>query len=366
MAAHDGHRFAVWLALLSVAAAGCVAVVGLAERRVDVSAPTRRILGALLIVVCVASLLAVFGRYGSPVSLARKGWSAFKAPPPHAVNLNRRLLSFSGNGRYELWRLAWDDARKHPWLGSGAGTYERYFLQHEPSGIGRVRDAHGLYIETLAELGPVGLAILLATLLVPLAVAVRARRDRLVAAAVGAYTVFVVHALVDWDWELPAVTLVGLLCACAILIGARAAEDTRGISTPARAIAIAATVLIAAFAAIGLVGNSALKSSSDARQDGDWARASRDAQKAHSWQPWSEDPWLALGETQLAVGDASGARTSFRKATALDDGNWRAWYDLARASTGAARRRAVGRAAQLYPKADLPALLSAQGKAAGP
>ncbi|HYT50946.1 MAG TPA: hypothetical protein VEL10_01935 [Gaiellaceae bacterium] len=43
----------------------------------------------------------------------------------------------------------------------------------------KVRDAHSLYVETLAELGPIGLALLSAALVVPLVAAVRARRHPL-------------------------------------------------------------------------------------------------------------------------------------------------------------------------------------------
>ena len=83
--------------------------------------------------------------------------------------------------------------------------------------------------------------------------------------------VFLVHALVDWDWELPAVTLVGLLCGCALVVAGRTGLKTRGLAPPVRTVAVGAIVLLGAFAAIGLVGNSALKASGDARQSL-WAR----------------------------------------------------------------------------------------------
>src|SRR5205814_3046095 len=124
-----------------------------------------------------------------------RGYDAFKAPPPHqVVNLNRRLLSFSGNGRADLWRLAWDEAQAHPLLGAGSGTYERFFLAHQPADESRVRDAHGLYIETLAELGPIGLSLLLGALLLPLALVGRSRGHPLVPVAAGAYVAYLVHA----------------------------------------------------------------------------------------------------------------------------------------------------------------------------
>jgi O-antigen ligase len=313
------------------------------------------VFGAIVVVVAAALVGGVLLRYGGPVAISKRAYAAFKAPPPHATNLNRRLLSFSGNGRADLWRLAWDDARRHPWLGSGPGTYERYFLAHEPKGIGRVRDAHGLYIETLAELGPVGLGLLAIALVIPLGAVRAARNHPLVPAAAGAYVAFLVHAAVDWDWELPAVTLAGLTCASAILVAARAASDARPLSVAMRWGAVVVVVGLAAFAAIGLVGNSALAASSSARKSADWAAAAKDARSAHRWMPWSPQPWSALGLAQLGAGLVPEARASFANAVSLDRGDWNLWYELARASSGRARSAALRHALMLFPRSGLTA-----------
>src|SRR5436305_1855043 len=71
-----------------------------------------------------------------------------------------------------------------------------------------------------------GLVLLLIALLTPLVAAVRARHRPTTAIAAGAYVAFLVHAGVDWDWELTAVTLTGLLCGVALLIAARRDENT--------------------------------------------------------------------------------------------------------------------------------------------
>jgi hypothetical protein len=149
-AADDGHRLAVILAFLLDGNGATAAGLAYVARRVDVPAAVQRAFAIAVVLVVAVIAAAAFSRYGDPVTLANKAYKSFKAPPPHAAgNLNQRLLSFSGNGRADLWRLAWDDARRHVVLGSGAGTYERFFLAHQPSDVGRVRDAHGLYIETL-------------------------------------------------------------------------------------------------------------------------------------------------------------------------------------------------------------------------
>src|SRR4029079_5302953 len=122
-------------------------VFALVESRTEPPPFVRRAFAFGVVLVVVAGFATIFARYGAPTTLVQKGYHAFKAPPPHVQgNLNKRLLSFSGNGRADLWRCAWAAARPHPLSGAGAGTYERFFLAHQPAGIGRVRDAHGLYI----------------------------------------------------------------------------------------------------------------------------------------------------------------------------------------------------------------------------
>jgi hypothetical protein len=353
-AVHDGHRLALLLLLLAAANATVAVAFAFAERRLEPAEGARRAFAVAIALVVVSGLAGVFVRYGGPTTLAQKGYRAFKAPPPHVQgNLNKRLLSFSGNGRAELWRLAWDDARKHTVTGAGAGTYERYFLAHGSAELGRVRDAHGLYIETLAELGPLGLILLLGALVLPLTVLRVARRHPLVPGAAGAYVAYLVHTGVDWDWELPAVTLTGLLCGAAILIAGRPSFRSPPLAARARWTGVVVVVVAAGFAAVGLVGNTALSRSDAARQNRDWARAAGDARRAKMWMPWSPRPWEALGRAELGAGLLPAARASFRKAVSMDSGDWELWYRLAGATNGHERSHALQQAARLFPWAQL-------------
>jgi len=325
-----------------------------AARRVDVSPILRRFFAVAVALAFAVTAIAMFNRYGDPVTLGQRAYTSFKeSPPREGSDLNRRLLSFSGNGRADLWRLAWDDAQAHPTLGSGPGTYERFFLAHQPADVSRVRDAHGLYIETLAEVGPLGLALLVMVLLMPLAGLRLARQHPLVPPAAGAYVTYLVHTGVDWDWELPAVTLAGLLCGTSILLFGRRWTRPRPLSPPTRLVGAGAAVAAAGFAAIALLGNSALSRSETARAQGEPARAASNARRARSLMPWTPKPWEALGRAQLAAGLLPEARRSFRKAISMDGGDWRLWYDLAGATTGPAQRRALRRAVLLYPRSGL-------------
>jgi O-antigen ligase len=351
-AVHDGHRLALLLLALAGLNAAIAVAFALTERRVQPGPRTRRVFAVSLALVLAAALISVFARYGGPVSLAEKGYRAFKAPPSAGVvDLNRRLLSFSGNGREELWRLAWEDAKEYRLLGAGSGTYERYFLAHQPAGVSRVRDAHSLYIETLAELGPFGLALLLAALLLPLSLLAPARGHPLIPGAVGGYVAYLIHTGVDWDWELPAVTLAGLFCGTAILLAGRSTRPSFSLAPSVRWTAVVLIVVVCAGAAVGLAGNTALSRSDSARRQQDWVDAAEKAHLARSWMPWSPAPWEALGRAQLGAGRIRAARLSFRKAISFDQTDWELWYYLASASTGDARRSALRQAARLFPRA---------------
>jgi O-antigen ligase len=147
----------------------------------------------------------------------------------------------TGGDRPAYWRAALGDARSAPLLGSGAGTFAAYWNEHRT--IDRnVQDAHSLYLETLAELGPVGLGLLAGTLVVPLAAAFRSRLDPHTAGAAAAFAAFAVHAGVDWDWEMPAVTVAALACAASLLAVARREPIARA-SARAEAAALALALL---------------------------------------------------------------------------------------------------------------------------
>ncbi len=135
--------------------------------------------------------------------LALSAWTAVSAP-----------ASLEARGDY--WHAAWRAALAHPLLGGGAGTFDLAWAQWgDLARWGGALDAHSLYLESLAELGAVGLLLVLAALVPPVVAAVTAPRTVVRAAALGGATTFLLHAGLDWDWEMPAVTVAGLACLAA-------------------------------------------------------------------------------------------------------------------------------------------------------
>jgi O-antigen ligase len=319
-------------------------VVGLAVHPRLAGRP-RRVGAVVLAAVVAVAFVAALVHDGGPRGLGERLRDAVAAPVAARGVGNASLLSASANGRSDYWRAAWDESREHPWLGSGAGTFEVFWNRDRPTIYG-ARDAHSLYLETLAELGPLGLLLLAGTLAVPLVAFRSARREPLAAAVLAAYVAFLVHAAVDWDWELPVVTLAGLLCGAG-LVAAAGAGRRRPLPAWTRWVALGGAGVLAAFALVGHVGNVAIDGSVDAAARGDFPAAERSADRAVRWNPWSAEARRLQGEAQLAQGHAAVARRSFRAGLARDEHSWRLWYDLALASRGSARADALAEALRL-------------------
>ncbi|TML65650.1 MAG: hypothetical protein E6G14_16150 [Actinobacteria bacterium] len=253
-ASPDGHRLALLLAFLSICAIAATVVLSSLAKRLKPQRTARMVLGIAIIGAVVGLLLGIFARYGSPSTLARRAYDSFSAPAPAIpTNLNKRLFVLSGGQRVPQWKVAWHDVKAHPWLGSGAGSYHAYWLQRRPIAA-PVLDAHSLYLETLAEMGPVGLALVVGALLMPIIAAVRTRHRSLVAPAFGTYCAYLLHAGVDWDWEMLAVTAVAVLVGAALL-GVARPDDARPLSITARGALVIACAGASAFAFVGLLPN---------------------------------------------------------------------------------------------------------------
>ncbi|MGO9882383.1 MAG: O-antigen ligase family protein [Solirubrobacteraceae bacterium] len=128
-----------------------------------------------------------------------------------------RLTTLQSN-RYAYWKVAWRAFEAEPIRGVGGGGWAIYWLRYRPFNAG-AQDAHSLYIQTAAELGLIGLALLAATFTGVVVAARRAlaRAPALAAGPAAALVVWAAHVAVDWDWEMPAVTLLAIVLAGGLL-----------------------------------------------------------------------------------------------------------------------------------------------------
>jgi hypothetical protein len=311
-------------------AAGVAVFVALSERR--------------RLVAVAAAALALVGL----VSLALL--ARFPETAPRATSLRADLFTLAGHDRGRYWAAALDSFADHPLLGSGAGTFSRMWLRYRDANLG-VLDAHNLYLEVLSELGPVGLALLCLALAIPLVAAVRSRHAPLVPAAAAAYCTFIVHAGVDWDWEMPVVTLSAVLIGGFLVVSMPSVRHTLG--SAERTAAFGVALCIAAIAFVGLVANSALTAATVALDDGRPADAASDASRADHWALWSAEPSRLLAQALVARGELRQGRAALAEALREDPGDVRSWRLLAQ-YWPQKRRGAYAAVARLDPRGPPP------------
>jgi O-antigen ligase len=294
--------------------------------------------------------VVVFGvvRSGGLGATASRAYRSFTGPAPASAEQRRTLLSVSSAGRAEYWQVAWRDFRHHSAVGSGAGTFAIAWDRDRHT-VYDVLDAHSLYVEVLGELGVIGVILVVLALALPLVALRRVRTQPLVATGAGAYAAFLLHAGLDWDWEVPAVTLAGLFCGCALLVAAR--RGAIELSLGVRAAALAATALVAAFVTFTYAGNVELARATRAYEAGRYPIAVDHARRAARILRWSADPWHLRGDAELSAEQRTSAHESYRRARDLDPNDWRLWYDVGITARGEERRVALARAAALNPLA---------------
>jgi len=147
--------------------------------------------------------------------LLDRQWDDFMRPGGFTAVGSARLTTTRGT-RSDVYRVAIDGFEAHPLRGEGSGAFE-YRWMRDREVTEKVRDAHSLYLETASELGLVGLCFLLVFIgsLVWAAVRSRLRPGGLgrsaSAAVAAACAVWAVHAAVDWDWQMTALTGTALM-----------------------------------------------------------------------------------------------------------------------------------------------------------
>jgi tetratricopeptide (TPR) repeat protein len=227
-----------------------------------------------------------------------------------------------------------------------------------------------MYLQTLGELGIVGLALLATVLGAGFVAGARALRgsddqaQMTVAALLAALSAFTVALTFDWIWQLPAVAVVGVV-ALALLCtdGTRAAEppaSRRRWATDARPWEAAlAVVSVAAVVALVLPLLSQLKVSASRQHaaEGELASAVQDARRARAITPWNATPYVQVALVAEQGENLAAARAWIYEATRRDSSDWRLWVTAARIEAESGRveqaRRNLARARVLNPRLPL-------------
>jgi hypothetical protein len=288
----------------------------------------------VLLTISLAVLLAVALAIHVPGKIDHL-WRDFKNPKSSSVvsGPTGHLSSTSGEGRYQYWVAGVDATSTRVLIGSGPGTYQLLWLPRAPF-FSYVTNAHSLYVETYAELGLVGLVLLVAFFVVGIGCALRivvqrtgAERTR-GAAITAALCAFAVFAAFDWIWQLPVLPACVLLLLAAVLAPLR-----RSARLPRRAFSIPLVVVgIAALIAISypLATSNAIASSQAAFNAGDHLAALKDARNAVSIEPDSAVAQIQLALVLESYHDYPAAVSAADDAVAVESQNWSNWLTLSR------------------------------------
>jgi O-antigen ligase len=344
----QGHRLAIVVGALVLASALLGAIARLVANRVDARPRVRRAVDAALAAAAVGAGVVVFAVVGGPREALADLRERFDSDPIVVPDLNARLFTVSGNGRQQSIRVAWEVGKERPVAGHGAGSFEYLWYEERPTEL-VIRDAHSLYAEMFAELGIVGLALLLGVLVVPMVAAIRARRVRGVPAATAAFVTWAAASALDWHWEMVGLTLTAFLAGgVALLAGERALP--RPLTGGFRGALVVSAVGLTLFAVVSLVGNQALFAGREAFARGEWARAAEHGRRADSILRWSTEPELVIGDAAARAGEREAALEQYREAVRADERQWIFWLRLAQGTTGRERREALQRLRELNPR----------------
>jgi tetratricopeptide (TPR) repeat protein len=208
--------------------------------------------GAAVVIGVLALAVSSRGLTGT-VSHA---WHSFTTAREASVTNPNRLLSADSANRWVWWKEAANAFGDRPIGGWGAGSFGVVHLLYRRNGLS-VQQPHSVPLQFLAETGIVGAILAIGAfallLTVGFKVAARARSGRsklLASALLGAVVIYAVHAVYDWDWDIPAVTLPALVI-LGVLAGTAGRERQQlDVAGPGlRMLAIAPTTLcLCAFA----------------------------------------------------------------------------------------------------------------------
>lgn len=345
---------------------------------------------AALLVVGLGGVAGFAIAVGDPVDWAEKRADEFRAGTPDFEDESTRFTFDLGTDRYDLWRVAVEDARADPLRGTGGGGFQYTYLRERESRYQTARDAHSIQLEVLGELGVPGLLLLLVAVSAAVVTALRSRRlggegAALVAVSLAVFAYWLAHASIDWFWPYPAITAPVIA-----LLGSASAGGMMTMTEAGTATSASARLSrddgqsprpswIRAFVAVGAVSlaisaippflSQRYLNSAYAGWKTNLTRAYDDLDSARSLNPLAVDPWLAEGAIAAAAEDRARAMAAFRKAVAKRPEEWTSHYFLAELLADdrpRLARRELDRARRLNPNSPEIEELDGRLRASGP
>ncbi|HEY2327048.1 MAG TPA: O-antigen ligase family protein [Gaiellaceae bacterium] len=308
---HDGLIFG---AVLVVCGAGAAWLARLPRPRG--SQFLRRVL-LVLAGILVAALIA------GAVVKGGDAWRSFTSSDE--VGNSGPRFSASSNLRWVWWKQAWDGLEHHVLAGTGAGSFHVTNLRYRTSYLDVTSEPHDVPLQFLTEAGVIGFVLFAASLVLLLRGSLRRRGHELALALF--LPAFLVHGLVDIDWDFVAVGAPAFLVAGA-LIG-RPSERRVGATVllPAAGVAIA----VAGILYLPWLGE---RWATDALFATKPAQADTFAKRAKSVDPLLVEPYWARADAADERKQYGDALYYFGEATRVQPDNADAWLNKAEYELG--------------------------------
>jgi hypothetical protein len=229
-----------------------------------------------------------------------------------------RLANTSSNFRFTWWRQAVHGWEHDKLLGTGAGTFNVTNLRYRGSFLDYTTEPHNLPLQFLTEVGIAGLVLFALAMVALLSRGHGRRRHELALALL--LPAYLVHSLVDIDWDFVAVSAPAFLVA-----GALAGRgELRRASAFGSALAAGAAVIFFAVLVMPWLGQ---RWSNDASVAGSSAQAISLAKKARSVDPLLVEPLWWQADAQS---DPQKALALYAEATRVQPENAQTWLYKAR------------------------------------
>ncbi len=359
-AVSQGHHVALVAVACVVLAAGLRAIlaVGLDPRlrRAGDGAPINRDWAVAAAVGCLALMAALAIAFNAPQRLVHD-WQRFIRGAPTTTtetHLSQRLTDVSNDGRTDLWRVALHGFSASPLHGYGAGMYHTLWERNRPTAIYTI-NAHSLYFQAMAELGLPGialLAILLGAVFIGLATRARGPWRSLYGALLAAGVVWALHAGVDWDWEMPVVTL-AFFAAAGAALSPRGGAPPGWVPSGSRRMILGLLCLASIVLPVLIIGS---QNRLDAAETALYASqnctaANSAALSSVGWLDVRPEPYEVLGFCDLERGQPRLGTYAMQQAVHVDPRSWEPYYTLAiaQAAAGIDPRPAAARALGMNP-----------------
>ena len=315
-----------WFGIILVVGAALVALVVFELARRPLGASARRTAGRALAGLAIVAALA-----GGVALVANAGRVADEFRGGEVSNDPTRFLNASSNNRLAWWREALDISADDPLQGAGANTFEVARKRYREN-ASAVSEPHSVPLQFLAGTGVVGLALFLALVAAAGAAAVGALRrlagiERDAAAALAvALALWLVHALVDYDWDFVAVTGPALFAAGVLAAAGRPARRPPGLLAAAGAAALALAAIVSV--ATPWLAERELRKVNVALDRGELEAANDAVERARSLDPLSLQPVFADARVAEQRRREVAALEAYREATRLQPKNPESWLQL--------------------------------------